>query len=96
LFLCWCLFGVNTDTEEGDRQGAKHAEADAGKRVPSQVYGAQTDGEGPEQRRSLEDVEHDLAFHLRSILVGLQTTGDKKQGVARNGSNLPGFRPGTQ
>src|SRR5271170_8191621 len=85
LVLYWCLFGVNTDAEEGNRQGAKHAQADAGKRVPSQVYGAQAHGKGPEQRGSLEDVEHDLAFHLRSILVGSQSAGDKKQGVGRNG-----------
>ena len=96
MFLCWCLFGVNTDTEEGDRQGSEHAEADAGKRVPSQIYGAQADSKGPEQRGGLEDVQHDLAFHLRPILVGLQTAGDKKRGFGRNGSNLPRFRLGAQ
>lgn len=64
--------GMDADAEEGDRQGAKHAEPNAGERVPSQIHSAQADGKGPEQRGRLEDVQHNLAFHnLRSILVGL-------------------------
>ena len=63
--LLWRLrvLGMNTDTKERNGQRAEHAEPDTGKRVPAQVDGTQADGEGPEQRGNLEDVEHDLAFH---------------------------------
>jgi len=63
---------MNADAKKGNRQSAEHSQADAGKRIPAQVYGTQAHGKGPKQRGGLEDVKHDLAFHsLKSILVFL-------------------------
>jgi hypothetical protein len=91
LVVRLCVFGVDAYAKKGNGQSAEHSQADAGKRVPAQVDGAQADGQGPEERRRLEDVKHDLPFHnLPSILVFWQPAGDKKQGVRRNGSNLLG------
>jgi hypothetical protein len=70
LLLRLGMLRMNADAEEGNRQSPEHSETDAGKRVPAQVYRAQAHGKGPEQRGGLEDVKHDLAFHiLKSILV---------------------------
>jgi hypothetical protein len=88
LILRFRVFGVDANAEKRNGQRAEHTEADSGKRVPSQVYGTQADGKGPEERGGLENVEHELAFHnLRSILVGLGRAGHKKQALPRNGSN---------
>ena len=57
------LLGMDADAKERNRQSPEHAQTDAGKRVPAQVYSSQTNRHRPEQSRGLENVEHELAFH---------------------------------
>jgi hypothetical protein len=45
---------MNTDAKQRDGNGAQHSEADSGKGIPSQIYGAKANGDCPDQGSGLK------------------------------------------